>query len=71
MANFNGDTWVVSGRGPAMAWYGLMADAALVALAVSICIPSRWSGSLFRRYVTLFPIGAMLVTVYMLRRLFL
>jgi hypothetical protein len=59
------------GIGPAMAWYGLMADAGIVALLVSICVPARFSVSLFRNYLAIFPIAAMLVAAFLLRRLFI
>jgi hypothetical protein len=61
---------LAKGIGPAMAWYGLMASAGLVALGVSICVPPRLSAALFRNYLWIFPIAAMLIAVFVLRRLF-
>jgi hypothetical protein len=49
----------------------LMADAGIVALLVSICVPARFSVSLFRNYLAIFPIAAMLVAAFLLRRLFI
>ena len=60
----------LTGAGPAMAWYGLMAKAAIVAGVAAICIPERWSSRLFRNWVWLFPIATMLVCVFLLRQLF-
>lgn len=59
-----------SGMGPAMAWYGLMADAGIAALLVSICVPAALSVSLFRNYLWIFPIATMLVVGFLLRRFF-
>ena len=59
------------GIGPAMAWYGLMADAGIAAFLVSICVPARFSDSLFRNFLVVFPIAAMLEAIFLLRSLFL
>jgi hypothetical protein len=59
------------GIGPAMAWYGLMADAGIAALVVSICLPERLSVSLFRNYLVIFPIAAMAAMAFLLRRMFI
>ena len=61
---------VTKGMGPAMAWYGLMADAGFVALMVSIRITPRLACTWSRNYLSIFPIGAMLVAAFLLRRLF-
>jgi hypothetical protein len=58
------------GIGPAMAWYGLMADAGIAALVVSICVPARFFVSLFRNYMVICPIAAMVVVAFLLRHLF-
>lgn len=59
------------GIGPAMAWYGLMANAAIAALVLSICVPARLSVALLRNYLWTFPIATMLVAVFLLRRFFI
>ena len=61
---------VAKGLGPAMSWYGFMADSSGVALVVSLAVPKRWADPLFRDYIVIFPIGAMLVAVILLRSLF-
>ena len=56
--------------GPAMAWYGLMSSALIVALTVSWLIPPRIVGKLGTAYLWSLPAAAMLVTVYLLRHFF-
>jgi len=56
--------------GPAMAWYGLMANAGIVALLAAIFVPARLVDLPLRRYAWLFPVGAMVVCVFLLRHLF-
>ena len=68
--NFNWGAHVTKGIGPAIAWYGLMADAGIVALLAALCVPSRVLNST-HNYVWVFPVGAMLVAVFLLRRLFM
>ena len=66
-------TWgaqALTGVGPAMVWYGLMSGAGLTGLVVSLCVPPRLSASMFRGYLAIFPIGAMLVAVFLTRRFF-
>jgi hypothetical protein len=59
-------------RGPtAMAWYGLMASAGLAALLPAIVVPNRVFDTLFRNYLWLFPLGAMVVAAFLLRPFFL
>ena len=68
----NGDfTWgkqVLAGAGPAMAWYGLMASAVLVALLFAMLVPQRLMDRVFRNTVWIFPVAAMLTSVFLLRR---
>jgi hypothetical protein len=69
--NFNWGPVALKGNvGPAMAWYGLMADAGTIALVLAFCIPNRWLDRLLRDYLWAFPCGAMLVCVYLLRVFF-
>jgi len=46
-----------------------MADAGIAALVVSICVPARFSASLFRNYLVIFPIAAMVAVAFLLRHL--
>jgi hypothetical protein len=62
---------VMQGIGPGMAWYGFMANAGAAALLVAIVVPNRMFDSLFRNYLWLFPIGAMLEAVFLLRQWFI
>lgn len=68
--DFNWGFRLTKGIGPAIAWYGLMADAGIVAAVAAVCIPSRAFNAL-RNFLWIFPIGAMLVAVFLLRRLFI
>jgi hypothetical protein len=61
----------LQGIGPAMAWYGLMANAGIVATLLAICIPDRAVDKLLRNYLWLFPVGAMLACIFLLRRFFI
>ena len=69
----NGDfVWgskLLADAGPAMAWYGLMADAAIAAVILAFVIPSRATSGL-RNYIWLFPLAAMLASLYLLRIFF-
>jgi hypothetical protein len=55
--------------GPAMAWYGLVATAGLIAAVATVCLPRRLSGAL-AAYIWLIPVGGMLVCAFLLRRSF-
>ncbi|HVZ27495.1 MAG TPA: hypothetical protein VG798_02470 [Rhizomicrobium sp.] len=57
--------------GPSMAWYGLMVDAGIAATILAFLIPGAAVERVFRNYLWLFPVAAMLVCVYLLRNLFL
>ena len=64
-------TWgrqVLKGVGPAMAWYGLVANAAAVALVVAVLLPQRATGRWFANLSWIFPVAAMLMSVFLLRR---
>jgi len=53
--------------GPAMVWYGLMADAGIIATVLAFFVPDRFLDRILQNYLWLFPCGAMLVCVYLLR----
>jgi hypothetical protein len=61
---------VVKGIGPAMAWYGLMVDAGVVAVLTAFCVPDRAVKKAFRGYLWLFPCGAIGACVFLLRHFF-
>jgi hypothetical protein len=65
-----GHTAVKGSIGPAMAWYGLMADAGIAATFLAFCVPNRLADRALRGYFWVFPCGAMLVCVYLLRVFF-
>jgi hypothetical protein len=56
--------------GPLMAWYGLMADAGIAAIILAFLVPNHFLDRILRSYLWLFPCGAMLVCVYLLRVFF-
>ena len=67
-------TWgpvVMKNAGPAMVWYGLMADALIAATVLALVIPDRVFDRLFRNYLWVFPSAAMLICAYLLRNFFL
>lgn len=61
---------IVKGIGPAMAWYGLMADAAAVAVVAGFCVPDRAVKRVFRQQLWLFPCCAIGACVFLLRHFF-
>ena len=66
-------TWgwqVMKGAGPALVWYGFMADAIIVGLAAALCLPRSALDGRLRNYLWLFPCAAMLICVYLVRQLF-
>jgi hypothetical protein len=65
--NFNWGPQIQKGFGPAIAWYGLVADALITAILVSIVFRDRAVTGLVKSYVWIFPVAAMLVSVYLLR----
>jgi hypothetical protein len=60
----------VDAVGPAMAWYGLMASAAAVALPVALVVPERRAIAALRNLLWLFPLAALLVSAWLLRVFF-
>jgi len=68
--DFNWGGKVLKGAGPAMAWYGLMAKAAIVAVVPAICVADRVTGRLFRNYLWVFPVASMVTCIYLLRHFF-
>ena len=69
--DFAWGTEPLTGRGPGMAWYGLMSDAGIAALILAFVVPDRLPDRIFRNYFWLFPCAAMLVCVYLVRQFFL
>jgi len=66
--DFNWGPRSQTGVGPAMAWYGLMASAFIVALLVSLCVPDRVLNRNLYRYLWTTPLLAMVISVILLRR---
>jgi hypothetical protein len=56
--------------GPSMAWYGLMATAGGVALLCAAVFRDRVVAAVLRNSLWLFPFGAMLACVYLMRIFF-
>lgn len=55
------------GLGPGMAWYGLMATAGAAAILAATIVPNRLVANRLRSLLWIFPCGAMLVCVAILR----
>jgi hypothetical protein len=68
--DFNWGPRVQKGVGPAVAWYGLMCSAGIVAFFAAICVPDRAVDALFRNYLWAFPCAAMLICLFLLRHFF-
>jgi hypothetical protein len=60
----------LNAAGPAMAWYGLLADAAIVATVAASCVPDRVLGRQVRNRLWIFPLGAIVGCVVLLRQFF-
>lgn len=56
--------------GPAITWYGLMASAAAIAVLCAVAIQEQWFVTRLRNYLWLFPLGAMLACVYLMKQFF-
>src|SRR4051812_7915219 len=69
----NGDlVWgrtLLPDAGPAIVWYGLMSDAAIAGLVLALIVPDRAVAGL-RNRIWLFPVAAMLASLYLLRIFF-
>ena len=61
----------VAGSGPAMAWYGLMANAGMAALVCAAISRDHTLAAVLRNYLWLFPCAAMLGCVFLMRQFFL
>jgi hypothetical protein len=61
----------VVGIGPGMAWYGLMASAAAVALPVAVLVPGEKLAGALRNSLWLFPCAAMIACVYLMKQFFI
>lgn len=55
--------------GPAMTWYGIIATASLLAVPLAFSLPRNAIRAL-TPYLWAFPLGAMLVCAFLLRRFF-
>jgi hypothetical protein len=68
--DFNWGPRYLKGVGPAMAWYGLLCSAGISAVLLSIIVPDSAAQKLLRNYLWVFPSGAMLACVFLLRQFF-
>jgi hypothetical protein len=66
--DFSWGSGVLSGIGPAMAWYGLMASAALFAGVAAVCMPGSLTARFSGKFLWVFPVGTMLISIFLLRR---
>lgn len=60
----------VPGIGPAMAWYGLMAYAALAGLVAGFVVPNSWLDRPLRNLTWVFPVATMLLSVFLMKKFF-
>lgn len=68
--DFNWGRQELTGVGPAITWYGMLAASGIVASLLAVCIPERGVDKLVRNNVWLFACAAMLACVFLLRNLF-
>lgn len=68
--DFNWGPRYIKGVGPAMAWYGLLSSAGIVALLASMVVPDGPAQKLLRGFLWAFPCGAMLTCVFLVRQFF-
>jgi hypothetical protein len=61
----------LEGVGPSMAWYGLMANAGIAALVLSLVVGNDKLAAAMRNMLWVVPFGAMLVCVYLMKHFFL
>lgn len=60
----------LEGVGPSMAWYGLMANAGIAASLFAVIVPGEKFAAIMRNKLWLFPFGAMLGCLYLMRIFF-
>lgn len=60
----------VTGIGPAMAWYGIMAEAGLVGALAALAVPDGLVRRALPRMLWLVPVAAMLGLAYLMRIFF-
>lgn len=60
----------LQGVGPAITWYGLMAYAGTGAALIALIVPDSLIDKGLRNFLWLFPCAAMVICVFLLRRLF-
>jgi hypothetical protein len=60
----------VAGHGPAMAWYGILANALLVSAVAAFLLPDRWADRVFRNFAWTFPVAAVGISVMAMWKFF-
>jgi hypothetical protein len=70
-SDFSWGTGYLTGVGPAMAWYGLMANAGVFALVLALLVPQRVTERVLGGYLWLVPVATLLACVYLMRPFFL
>jgi hypothetical protein len=61
---------VVKGLGPAMAWYGIMAEAALIAAILAVIVPDHWFAKPLQNFLWSIPVATMVVCAFLMRSFF-
>lgn len=60
----------VQDMGPAMAWYGIVANAAVAGGILAVILPDRWLSTPLRRFLWVAPVVALLACAYLMRKFF-
>lgn len=60
----------VEGMGPGMAWYGILLEAAVIAAIAAFVVPGEWLTKRLRNFLWIAPLGAMVLSVYLMKGFF-
>jgi hypothetical protein len=53
-----------------MAWYGIMAEAALIAAILAVIVPDRWFANRLQNVLWTVPLAAMIICTFLMRTFF-
>jgi hypothetical protein len=67
---FNWGPGKVTGLGPAMAWYGIVLEAAVAGGVLGFVVPGGWVTRALRNFLWLVPLAAMLACAYLMKKFF-
>lgn len=68
--HFNWGPGKVEGMGPAMAWYGVLLESAVVGGVLAFILPGDWLTRRLRNFLWVAPLAAMLTCVFLMKAFF-